>query len=337
MQVETLQNEILYIGAAGFEDRGLAFVENAVYSGKKFRSCLAIEYEPFNPRNRKSEFSKLSREVFDTTSWISYHRVHPEIFARTLLSLPDLSNQALKIVVDISGMSKFLIVVLLQSLREFSLPLSVMYAPAKIYHPTREEYEKAKANLTDPYFLTTDVYKVITTTQLSSIAMQGSPLAMIAFPNFNYLEIAALINEMSAQKLILIDSTESPSQNAWRMEAIKWINRGLESYVTPIHYETDAMDLRTNLDLLDQIYDQYHLTHKIAVAPTGGKLQALATYCLKNIHPDVHIVYPLVREFAADYSDGYTSHFEISFTDFRAFVTTLNAYRKRILETPQPQ
>jgi hypothetical protein len=333
LKMDAIPKETLYIGVAGFEDRCLGFLKNAAAQGKKFQSCVAIEYQPFDTRNRKTEFTDSAAKVFDGIQWKTYDRFSPEDFTQSLHEIIDLSRSISRVIVDVSAMSKMLVVVLLHGLRDLNLPLSIIYAPAEVYHPLKGDYEKAKGKLSDasPYFLTTDVYKVVTTTALSSIAMQGAPLVVIAFPNFNHLEIAALLNETNAQKLFLIESVAPLEQNAWRLDAIRWINRGLETYVTPSCYRTDASDLNANIEILESIYDDWHLSHKIALSPTGGKLQAVATFCLKNMHPDIHIVYPVVRKFAKDYTEGYLAHSEISFQNFRDYVTKLDHYRMRRL------
>ena len=74
---------------------------------------------------------------------------------------------------------------------------------------------------------------------------------------------------------------------------------------------------------------QVNFTHKIALSPTGGKLQAVATFCLKIMHPDIHIIYPVVRQFAQDYTEGYLSHSEIYLPNFKEYTAILDQYRKR--------
>ena len=333
LKIEAVPKDILYIGAVGFEDRSLGFLKKAASQGKKFQACVSIEYEPFNKTNRKTEFADTARQIFGEIQWRTYDRFRPEDFTQTLHEIMELSRSVSRVIIDVSAMSKMLVVVLLHGLRNLNLPLSIVYAPAEVYHPLKGDFEETKTKLSDasPYFLTTDVYKVVTTTALSSIAMQGAPLIMIAFPNFNHLEIAALINETNAQKLFLIESVGRPKQNAWRLSAIRWINRGLKTYVKPTRFHTDALDVNVNIKVLESIYYHWHLTHKIAISPTGGKLQALATFCLKNMHPDIHIVYPVVREFAKDYTQGYLAHSEIFFKNFRSYVAELDHYRTREL------
>lgn len=335
LHLKSLPNNIVYIGSAGFEDRALGFLLRAKGESRKFSVCVGINYEPFNNRNRCEEFEKLALDIFQSFCWKTYDRKCPENFEESINQLIFLSSTASQIVIDISGMSKMLIVVILYGLRHTKVPVSIIYAPAEKYYPTRLNFarEKGKAESTDyfPYFLTTDVYKVVTTTKLSSIAMHDAPLVMVAFPNFNHLEISALLNETNSQKLFLIDSVKNLEHNSWRLEAIKWVNRGINKYVSPVTYEIDASDINANIDLLEAIYNEWHLTHKVALSPTGGKLQAVATFCLKVMHPDIHVVYPVVRHFAEEYTEGFTSHKEIFFQDFSEYTHHLDMHRRKSL------
>lgn len=333
LDLKNLPKDILYIGSVGFEDRAMGFFNDSERHGKHFKNCVAITYQPFNSRNSCIKFEEHAPKIFEKIIWKTYDRKCPESFDQSIEEIITLSKSVSQIVIDISGMSKMLIVVLLYGLRNIELPVSIIYSAAEQYFPLKEDYEKErqKSNASDyfPYFLTTDVYNVVTTSKLSSIAMQDAPLAIIAFPNFNYLEISALLNETNAQKLFLIESVKNPEQNAWRIQAIRWLNRGVSRYVTPLTFETDASDINANIDCLERIYEEWHLTHKVAISPTGGKMQAVAVFCLKIMHPDIHIIYPVVREFAEGYTMGHLKHQEIFFPNFSEHTKILDQYRRR--------
>jgi hypothetical protein len=67
------------------------------------------------------------------------------------------------------------------------------------------------------------------------------------------------------------------------------------------------------------------------LSPTGGKMQAVASFCMKIMHPDIHILYPVVRQFAQDYTQGCASHEEYYFDNFSELTKTLSQYRKKEL------
>ena len=296
LQLNEISESILFIGSVGFEDRSLAFLNEAKRSKKQLSTCIGVQYLPHNPKNRKDDFDKLAHEVFKHVDLITFNRKSPELFDKELLKIQEATNRCSHIIIDISAMSKMLIVVLLYGLRKISLPLSIIYSPAKIYHPTKEKFEsiKNKTGLLEmpPYFLTTDVNSVVTTSELSSIAMQGEPVVLIAFPNFNHREISALLNETNAQEVFLIEGKHKTADALWRLDAIRWINGGFRSYSNVHFIEIYASDIKDNIKLLDQLYQTNYLSHKIALAPTGGKLQAVASFFLKVMHPDIQIIYP---------------------------------------------
>lgn len=335
LDLDTFPENILYVGVAGFEDRSLAFLKHAIDRKKLFKKCIAIEYRPVDLTNRKDDFRIYAEKLFSDIQWAVYDRFYPEDFVENIKLILEWSRDSSRIIVDISGMSKMLIMTLLYGLRKINLPLSIVYARAAVYHPTKEEFEKKKnskkSNNTFPYFLTSHVFDVVTTTELSSIAMQGAPILLIAFPNFNYLEVAALLNTTNAQKLFLIESINDIKKNKWRLEAIRWINRGLKTQIAPTIHEVDASDLNSTVKILEGIYSDWHLTHKIILSPTGGKLQTLASFCLKIMHPDIHIIYPVVKEFENEYTEGFLKHTEMFIENFCQFTDKLSSHRKRLL------
>lgn len=332
MNPKDYDKSILYIGAAGFEDRALAFLSKAEAEGLAFNCCLAIEYKPFDLRNRKEEFSAKAHKIFDTVIWEVYDRPNPNNFTEKLDTIRQLANSASMVIVDISAMSKMLIVILLDGLKRLDRPIDLIYAEAEIYHPTKDEFDARAVHPDEsPIFLTSDVYKVVTVTSLSSVSMQGAPLAMIAFPNFNYLELAALLNEMNSQQLILITGTSKRPDDSWKVPAIRSLNKNLKAYLDAAWEQTGVLDLTSNLELLEKVYNDFSQTHKVVVSPTGGKVQAVACFMLKCMHPDVHIVYPVVKEFAGDYTDGYLEPVKFVFENFQKVVKELNNYRSEKL------
>ena len=175
------------------------------------------------------EFENLAIKVTQSNklNWITYYRPIPEDFSECIEYVKKLIGLAENIIIDISGMSKFLIVVLLHGLEDYPGNVHIIFSEAEIYHPLREDFESKIESLSEdimPSFLTTNVYKIVTTTELSSTSMQGYPLLIIAFPTFNYEEMYALLNEITPQYLVKIEGNPREKKNQWRLEAIQRIN-----------------------------------------------------------------------------------------------------------------
>lgn len=232
-------------------------------------------------------------------------------------------------------MSKFLIVVLLDILKDFKGNVIVIYSEAEIYHPTPEEYKSKKKEMPDitPTFLTKDIYKIALTTSLSSIAMQNSPLLMIAFPTFNDKELMALLNELTPQYLIEFEGIPHEESNRWRLEAVRWINRKIDkdfilNIDEIIHKGLSTFDYIGTVAALDEIYRKFKYTHKCVIAPTGSKLQSVGVFIFKQLHPEVQVVYPVTKEFAEEYTDGCRNIWSITFLKFHNFIKNLETHRK---------
>lgn len=331
LEIESFSHPMTYIGAAGFEDRATSFLDHAISEGTQLDNAIAIEYRPFNRKNRVGEFKERLEKVEAHTTWTIFDRYDPQKFSKSIVASFE-SLGLSHVLVDISAMSKFLIMITLQALKERRNPLTIVYTEAESYHPTRDEFELQKKKLgVAPDFLTTDVYKILTVSSLSSVSMQGYPVLLLAFPTFNHDEIVALYNELAPKHMILLQGDPHEEQDKWRLEAISEINKKITSSCDySIESEVlSTFDYISTIESLEEIYQKYWYTYKIVLAPTGSKLQTIAAFMFKQLHPDVQIVYPVTRAFIGEYSEECRAMWGLSFRDFAEFAATLDGYRKR--------
>lgn len=338
LDLSEIPEDSVYIGSAGFEDRCLAFLEECSKKSIRFQKVIGIEYKPFDEKNKVNEFEELAIKVTKKSKleWVTYDRPNPEEFSNSIKHLEKLIGSAENIVIDISGMSKFLIVVLLYGLRDYSGNIHIIYCVAETYYPLREEYESKKEKHSGdppPSFLTTNVYKIVTTTELSSTSMQGYPLLIIAFPTFNYKEMYALLNEITPQRLFKIEGNPREDHNQWRLEAIHWINRKIDSDFAPniqdiYEEELSTFDYLKTISILNNIYDKHKYTHKCIIAPTGSKLQTLGVLFFKQMYPEIQLVYPATSKFLKEYTEGCTEIRHIRFKNFSQFMMGLGNFRR---------
>ncbi|MCX9009870.1 MAG: hypothetical protein OIN66_02000 [Candidatus Methanoperedens sp.] len=155
----------IYIGVAGFEDRCFTFLEKCIESHVQFNRIIGIKYKPIDATNRVEYFKELAINSTKEglLEFIVYDRFNPEDFSNSIQELRKLVFSTEDIFIDISGMSKFLIVVLLYGLREYSGTIHIVYCEAEMYYPSPEKYEAEKESLpeeTPPSFLTTNVYNL---------------------------------------------------------------------------------------------------------------------------------------------------------------------------------
>jgi hypothetical protein len=265
LEVGAFSSPLTYIGAAGFEDRATSFLDLAISKSMTIDHAIAIEYRPHDETNKIELFKKKLSGVNAHSTWAIFDRYDPQRFSKSIIpTLESLGSG--HILVDISAMSKFLVMIILQALKDRHNPLTILYTEADVYHPTKEEFDLKRRELgTIPDFLTTDVYKILAVTSLSSVSMQGYPVLLLAFPTFNRTEIVALYNELSPKCMILFEGTPHEKQDKWRLEAIREINKRI---TTNPDYAIEQKVLSTfdyaeNVAMLENIYREYSCTHFI--------------------------------------------------------------------------
>ena len=338
LDISKIPQNSTYIGTAGFEDRCTTFLEMCVEYKIYFRNIFGIKYEPSNSLNKIDTFESLSEEIVfkKNLHWMTYDRCNPEEFSSSLEFIKNLINSTENLIVDISGMSKFLISNLLYGLRNYSGNIQIIYCEAETYYPSKEEYNNAKNNVVENIpssFLTTTVHKIVTTTETSSTSMQGYPLLIVAFPTFNYREIYALLDEITPQYLFKIEGIPREPENLWRLDAIRWINRKLDVDFDPNIegiYEENAstFDYIRTVEILKEIYENYKYTHKFIVSPTGSKLQTVGVTFFKQIHPEIQLVYPVTSEFLREYTEGCKKIWHINIENYNEFMNEIAGIRK---------
>ena len=342
LDIMKIPESSVYIGVAGFEERCFTFLEQCNTENVKFQSIIGIKYEPFDKNNDIKKFEEFAINVSPKNKfgWITYDRRNPEKFSNLIKSIEKSLELAKNIVIDITGMSKFLIVVLFYELKNYSGNIHVIYGEAEIYHPLKEEYESGKemfAGDTFPSFLTTNVYKIVTTTELSSTSMQGYPFLIIAFPTFNYREMYALLNEITPQYLFKIEGEPREKHNQWRLEALRWINGKLDIDFEPnikgiYKKELSTFEYVKTIEILNEIYKKHKYTHKCIIAPTGSKLQTLGVLLFKQMYPDIQLVYPVTTNFSEEYTEGCKEIWHIKFERFSEFMMEIATFRKAELK-----
>jgi hypothetical protein len=306
----------LIVCAAGFEDRTLALASRIAPS--ECRLAIAV-YKDWATNNRLSEIeSTYFRGGLDQQSitHLEYDRFDPDAFAAALETWLFSAKES-SVIVDISTMSRLAIMIVLEACRRSEKEVEVFYAEASCYGPTLSEYEKARKGLYPRPSI--QVYSglggVVRSAWLSSVALQGEPTALIAFMSMNEVLTQALIDSLCPSRLLLINGR--PPNHPWREEATAWIHDELrrewpqaDNPVAPsLHVNlplrvTSTLDYRESVAVLLDLYWSCAAEFRIVLAPTGSKMQTVACFFVKALHPDIHIEYPTPDSFLKEYSSG---------------------------------
>lgn len=310
---------------SGFEERAIGVLKKAVSAGGRLFSVYAVSYLPPVEENRIDEIQALCSSNQILYQQIIYDRENPVATGEKITNFLEESKGSIHI--DISGMSRLLIVQLLVALgrrpQGFE-KVHIYYTEAREYPPTQADVVKATESNTSEgnvgeaiMFLSSGVFEVSIVPELSSTAMQGQPIRLVVFPSFNQNQLTALRFVVQPSFFTIINGIPPLENDQWRTEAIRKLN-GIDNL--PYRKETNVSTLNyiETLDCLLQIYEEYGASQKIVLAPTGSKMQAVAAGILRAYLTDVQIAYPTPRMFTRpdEYTLGIRQIYKLSLESF---------------------
>ena len=203
--VRLLPSEVL-IHAPGFEDRTLAVT--SMVTATTGSQAILLEYRPFYAKNKLGEVHDGLRSrgfIVDDANVLEYDRFDPDDFEERLKKrLQMLGIEG--VLIDISTMSKLEIILVLKVCVEMRLHVRVRYSEAKVYGPSKQEFEKAirEGAIRRPSLqVFSGIHGVIRVDSLSSIAMQGQTTAALVFMSFDDSLTQILLNAVYPGKVIL--------------------------------------------------------------------------------------------------------------------------------------
>lgn len=306
-QFEMAPEDLLVI-CAGFEDRALGVLQNAA-SGQTPFNVLLIHYEPFFPQNKTDAIHDVCQRADIKLVEVTYNRKDPSGFGDTFLGrLTDCTG---RVFVDVSAMSRILIVQLLVALGSRASGFDkcyVTYAEAADYPPSEAEAEAVFAKCeSDPtfsiLFLSSGVFEVTLIPELSSVAPAAAQTRLISFPSFDTHHMTALRAEIQPSRYSFIEGVPPSRHNKWRQQMISAMNC-LDQIQDAERCQTSTLDYRETLDCLLKLYSKHSGRDRLLISPTGSKMQTVAVGIFRAFVRDVQIVYPTPQGFLKP--DSYT-------------------------------
>ncbi len=289
----------------GFEDRATEALRRLCAAEKDEFAVGLIEYLPTYEQNKTEEIRRIARRSNLRVKEFTYDRQNPANMGNVI---KDFAHDFDHIFIDISGMSRLLIVqTLVALLLASNRPITVIYSEAEDYPPSEDEFERDRTNSTksSPSYLSSGIFEIATTPELSSISMLGENIRLVTFPSFDPAHLGNLLQELQPTYTDLIYGVSPVSKNVWRTQAIRELNRPtLSSLQGSKDYEACTLDYKETLHALLRIYRDRSMFDRIVVSPTGSKMQAVAVALFRAVLYDVQIVYPTPQTFTEP--DRYT-------------------------------
>ena len=313
---------VIFIAAMGFEDRALTF-PNELAASDMHGVVIPIRYVHPKGNNHESEFRTL---FANNHSWqlneikYSISRAHDfePLFDKTLKAISVSENDV--VIVDISAMSKFLILVTLLRLWGHKKDMRLVITTAKTYAPSKNEFvetmnTQGRSVRTIAGQPSTGVAAILRSNCMVSTRMQGQPACAIAFTSFNEELIRHAIGTLNPRRLILINGMPPSPIGKWRASATQAIHsRLIDEYASDNPIDTESGILRhtvstllyrETLDLLEALHTKYGLTERMIYFATGSKMQTVALAIHRHHHADVHVEYPTPDSYYfQEYSKG---------------------------------
>ena len=309
------------VTCAGFEDRSLAYLSGSVDSGCRGFRIIGVDYRPEVLENRVGELNQLAKRADAELTVITYDRQEGERAGEIF----EYARRAKRILLDISGMSRLLIVQLIAAAVRENLVhrVEVIYTEAGIYPPTQEEVAARLDDDKDYFsvlnFISSGVLGITIVPELSTIAMQGQPIRLVAFPSFNPTQLAAVCAEIQASSFSIVNGVPPSVQNSWRREAIRRLNN-IDSIREKEEFNASTLDYRETLRLLLDLYRKHGALEKLVISPTGSKMQSVAVGIACGFLRDLQVVYPTPRSFPSpsNYTKGAIGTYRLCLEPFSA-------------------
>ncbi len=312
IDVPSLKASDLYLVCVGFEDRAIETLHRICEAGSREFSLVLVNYRPEYKENRREEILEIARRADLTVHEIVYDRENPAGIGK------ELDFSADRIFVDISGMSRLLIVQVLVALIGIQeRAINIIYGEAAEYFPSKEQFERDQANddnNLEHSYLSSGIFEIAIAPELSSVSMLGEAIRLIAFPSLDHVQLTNVMQELQPTYAEFIDGIPPDEGNEWRTEAIRIINhRTISAVKNPVTHQASTLDYRKTLKILLDIYEERSMFDRLVIAPTGSKMQAVAVGLLRSFLDDVQIVYPTPHIFTHPkrYTSGLSQIYEV--------------------------
>ena len=284
---------------AGFENRAVEPLRRICATQRAGFSLGLISYLPEISENRIGELREICQNAGLNVTEFDFDRENPSGMGEKLRHFSQTFD---RVFVDISGMSRLLIVQILVALiRSQRRLISILYGEAQEYPPSEDEFNQDNQDGDAgpvPSYLSSGIFEIAATPELSSVSMLGEAIRLVAFPSFDPAQLSNLIQELQPAYTEFIHGIPPDQNNRWRTEAIRRLNgRTLNELHSKTDHNASTLDYRETLKILLSIYAKRSMFDRFVVAPTGSKMQAVAVGLFRAALHDVQIVYPTPQVF----------------------------------------
>ena len=304
---------------AGFEDRATAIVK--AVGSTSILHLIVIDY----PTNESD--NAISSVLFNSISAIKSTRIlynKSTFYQEFCVAIEAHATvDGFKVVVDVSAMASYVTSRVFGAIwrKVANADVTVFYAEAEEYHPTRVEWEEFFKGITDPeenlsiasryeelYFQSRGVGETY-----ECDVFPGSnpgPLAteLIAIPSFSLQRVKSMTTFAESRYNVsprsikwFLGSPPDKPKNGWRFDALAKLYN-----VRTGGFAVDTRDYRDILRRLDEMWlDSLMKERHLVVAGMGSKMQNIGVFLFLLMHRECGLLHSEPKEFLAKrYSNG---------------------------------
>ena len=301
---ETIPARSALVLCGGFEDRAIGVLR--CFEVAQDLTIILVRYLPEYPENRDEDILEWAKRKGGDVRECIYDRQAPAGGGEAVV---DRLRGADHVFVDVSGMSRLLIVQIVVALVEAGFRFTIVYAEAAQYFPTEAEFEEEfeiSGNERSLEFLSSGIFEVAATPELGSVSMLGEATRLVVFPSMEKVQIKNLLQEVQPTYVDVVHGLPPLDRNRWRRGAVERVNASALKGQTGVStHEASTLDYRDTLRVLLQIYAERSTFDRMLVAPTGSKMQAVAVGLVRAVLTDLQVVYPTPQVLnASHYTKG---------------------------------
>lgn len=328
----------LLIAAYGSEQRTMGWTScQKTNTSSILTDALMIYYSPTTKGANKIRQLKKALKLLGAKDpkEIKYNVYDPDFIENRLEDKLKIYTDYNEIIVDITSLTKYLILIILCKLTPFKGKLRIVYTEPKDYAPSQSDYENYKINQSKIAKFPNYGAGTIQSAQcLGSIRMQGQPVCLIAFTSFNEQLIRYILGSLNPYRLYLINGRPPHEHFSWRENATQFIHEKIikeferdnpiDKRTGKLQYVSSTLYYQETIKLINKFYKEVGLRERIVASATGSKMQTVGLFFSKIMHLDIHVEYPTPDSwFLKNISIGIKQVHEIEVPFFSKFIEKL--------------
>ncbi len=308
-----IDNPFSIVMAEGFEERTIGILEKIEYYNCKISSIVIGRYidNPLLNKKYRARIEQLAEKIAPNR-WFVIENHNAGLWVSEAINKTDTND----VLIDITSISNRGLFGALDSANKSDKNIFIGYTEADIYWPRKKDWEQLKEKLTaneniaeivdtKPWLFGYEQFVELIPDH-EGYDSAGCNRALVGFLSYKYARLAAIVGADEYSQFLFIAGRPRLSINAWRLDALKDINKEITKNRELIEMDTFAYrnaiaQFSSFLFSDDSLLQKYD----VHLAILGSKLQTVACWVLSNIIRSITVVTSVPPQyFSESFSEG---------------------------------